>query len=230
MKAIGYTRCSTNEQADSGLGLDAQAERVRAYCTLKGLQLIDLIIDAGVSGGKPLASRDGGRSLLDALRRKRADAVVMLKLDRMFRNAGDCLTTVEQWERQGVSLHIADLGGNAIDTTSAAGRFMLVVLAGAAEMERNLTRERTRSAMAVKRANGKRIGTVPYGCNLDTDGSTLVANEAEQAVITDIRAMRGQGMKLQQIATKLTQRGVPTKTGRSNHWTHQAVARILNRT
>ena len=84
----------------------------------------------------------------------------MLKLDRMFRNAGDCLTTIEQWERSGIALHVVDLGGNAIDTTSAAGRFMLVVLAGAAEMERNLTRERTRSAMAVKKANGQRVGAV----------------------------------------------------------------------
>ena len=229
MKAIGYTRCSTNEQADSGLGLDAQAERVRAYCTLKGLRLVELITDAGVSGGKALASREGGRALLDALKRKRADAVVMLKLDRMFRNAGDCLTTVEQWERQGVSLHIADLGGNAIDTTSAAGRFMLVVLAGAAEMERNLTRERTRSAMAVKRANGKRIGTVPYGFHLGLDGSTLLPMQAEQAVITDIRAMRSSGMKLAKIAATLTERGVPTKTGQSRRWSHQAVARIVAR-
>ena len=56
---------------------------------------------------------------------------------------------------------VVNLPGNAIDTTSAAGWSMLVVLAGAAEMERNLTRERTRSAMAVKRTNGERIGTVP---------------------------------------------------------------------
>ena len=74
----------------------------------------------------------------------------MLKLDRMFRNAGDCLATVEAWDRAGVALHVVDLGGNAIDTTSAAGRFMLVVLAGAAEMERNLIRERTKAALAVK--------------------------------------------------------------------------------
>ncbi len=121
MKAIGYIRCSTHEQADSGLGLDAQAQRIRAYCTLKDLQLIDIIQDAGVSGGKPLASREGGQRLLDLIRRKRAGAVVMLKLDRMFRNAGDCLTTVERWEKSGVSLHVADLGGNAIDTTSGSG-------------------------------------------------------------------------------------------------------------
>ncbi len=228
-QAIGYVRCSTQEQADSGLGLDAQAKRIRAYCTLKDLRLIDIIQDAGVSGGKPLASREGGQRLLDLIRRKRAEAVVMLKLDRMFRNAGDCLTTVERWEKSGVSLHVADLGGNAIDTTSAAGRFMLVVLAGAAEMERNLTRERTRSAMAVKRANGQRVGAVPYGYDLAADGATLVPNESEQAVIREIRTMRSRGMKLQKIAETLTGRGIPTKTGKSSKWTHQAVARILSR-
>ena len=153
----------------------------------------------------------------------------MLKLDRMFRNAGDCLTTVEKWEKSGVALHVVDLGGNAIDTTSAAGRFMLVVLAGAAEMERNLTRERTRSAMAVKRGNGQRIGTVPYGYDLADDGATLVPNDAEQAAIAEIRSWRSQGWTLETIAAVLTERCVPTKTGKSVRWTHQAVARILRR-
>jgi DNA invertase Pin-like site-specific DNA recombinase len=230
MKAIGYTRCSTNEQADSGLGMDVQAERIKAYCTMRNLDLLDTITDAGVSGGKPLATRDGGQRLLCDLKEKRADAVVMLKLDRMFRNAGDCLTTVERWEKSGVALHVIDLGGNAIDTTSAAGRFMLVVLAGAAEMERNLTRERTRSAMAVKRSNGQRIGTVPYGFDLADDGETLISNEHEQTVMSDIRVMRSRGMKLQEIADALTERSVATKTGKSDGWTHQAVARILART
>ena len=228
-EAIGYTRCSTHEQADSGLGLDVQTERIRAYCTLKGLVLLDIITDAGVSGGKPLASREGGQQLLDTIRKRKADAVVMLKLDRMFRNAGDCLITVEKWEQSGVALHVVDLGGNAIDTTSAAGRFMLVILAGAAEMERNLTRERTKSAMAVKRANGQRVGAVPYGFDLAANGTTLVVNEAEQAVIQDIRVMRSKGMTLEAIAKTLTTRDIPTKTGKSSRWTHQAVARILGR-
>ena len=229
MRAIGYSRCSTNEQADSGLGLEVQAERIRAYATLKGLVLDDVIVDAGVSGGKPLASRDGGRRLLEAIKGRRAGAVIMLKLDRMFRNAGDCLSTVEQWERAGVALHIIDLGGNAIDTTSAAGRFMLVVLAGAAEMERNLTRERTKSAMAVKKSNGHRVGSIPFGFDLADDATTLIPNKAEQATITDVRVWRSQGKKLQQIARLLSERGTRTKTGRSDRWSHQAVARILAR-
>ncbi|MCH7995203.1 MAG: recombinase family protein [Planctomycetes bacterium] len=166
---------------------------------------------------------------MDALRQRRADSVVILKLDRGFRNAGDCLTTVEQWERKGIALHVADLGGNAIDTTSAASRFMLVVLAGAAEMERNLTRERTRAALAVKKSNGQRVGTVPYGFNLGDDGTTLLPNESEQSVVQDIRTMWEHGKTLKAIANALPERGVPTKTGKSNRWSHSAVARILTR-
>lgn len=229
MKAIGYTRVSTVEQADSGLGLEAQAERIKAYCTLKGLYLVEIITDAAVSGGKPLGQREGGERLLTAMRDKRVKAVVMLKLDRGFRDAADCLTTVDQWEKAGIALHVVDLGGNAIDTTSAAGRFMLVVLAGAAEMERNLTRERTRSALAMKKAKGERVGGVPYGFNLGGDGSTLTRNEAEQAVLADIRQMRTGGMTLQEIAASLTAQSVRTKTGRSAKWSHQAIARILRR-
>ena len=229
MKAIGYLRCSTQEQADSGLGLDAQATRIRAYARMKGLDL-DIITDAGESGGKPLGRREGGQLLLDAIRQRKADAVVLLRLDRMFRNASDCLTVTENWERSGISLHVVDLGGNAIDTKTAAGRFMLVVLAGAAEMERNLTRERTKSAMAIKRANGKRVGSTPYGYDLADDGATLVENHAEQAVTEEIRAMRKGGTSLRNIASELTRCRVPTKTGKSSRWSHQAVSRIVSRT
>ena len=229
MNAIGYARCSTQEQADSGLGLEVQEERIRAYCTMRKLTLRDIVTDPGVSGGKPLAKRDGGNQLLSAIGKQKAQAVVMLKLDRMFRNAGDCLNTVERWERKGVAVHVVDLGGNAIDTTSAAGRFMLVVLAGAAEMERNLVRERTRSALAIRRANGQRTGTIPYGFDLADDGSTLAPNATEQAVITQIHEMRAAGMPLEHIAEELTERSIPTKTGRSRRWKHQTVAGILSR-
>lgn len=229
MKAIGYVRCSTQEQSDSGLGLEAQRERIRAYATLKGLALVDIIADAGVSGGKPLANRDGGNRLLEALQKKRAQSVVMLKLDRGFRNAGDCLNTVEKWDGAGIALHIVDLGGNAIDSTSAAGKFMLTVLAGAAEMERNLTRERTKSALAIKKSNGQRIsGRIPYGYDLGADGVGLHENGMEQAVIRQIRALRAAGRTLQSIADDLTNRGVPTKSGQI-HWRHTTVRAILRR-
>jgi hypothetical protein len=64
---------------------------------------------------------------------------------------------------------------------------------------------------------------------LADDETTLVQNDAEHDVIAEIRDMRSRGRKLQGIADALTEHGIPTKTGRSNRWSHQAVARILNR-
>lgn len=146
----------------------------------------------------------------------------------MKSNADDCLSTVEHWDKSGIGLRVVDLGGNAIDTTSAAGRFMLAVLAGAAEMERNLVSERTKSAMAIKRANSKRIGTVPYGYDLGQDGSTLVPNSAEQNTIDRIIRLSDKGKTLLEIALALSQSDVLTKT-RQTRWSHQSVHRILGR-
>ncbi len=57
MRAIGYIRCSTQEQADSGLGLEAQAERIRACCTMPELELLDIVTDVSVAGGKTRAKQ-----------------------------------------------------------------------------------------------------------------------------------------------------------------------------
>ena len=119
MTGIAYLRCSTQEQVTSGLGLESQRERIKAYAAMKGLELGRIIVDEGVSAGKPLASRPGGALLLSALAGRRASAVVVLKLDRAFRNAADCLATVEKWARTGTALHIVDLGGNSIDSTTS---------------------------------------------------------------------------------------------------------------
>ena len=72
-------------------------------------------------------------------------------------------------------------------------------------------------------------GSVPYGYDLADDGIALVPNGQEQAILVDIRAMREAGRTLKAIANALTERSVPTKTGKSNRWSHSAVARILTR-
>lgn len=228
MNAIGYARCSTQEQADSGLGITAQVERIKAYALLKGLNLLDLIIDENVKGATPLATRLGGQQLITHIKNNHIEAVVVLRLDRMFRNASDCLVNIESWDKLGVSLHLVDFGGNAIDTTSAAGRFMLVVLAGAAEMEKNLIRDRTKQALAVKKAHLQRVSRVVYGYDLASDGKNLIENPMEQAVIAQMVAWRQAGMSYPGIARMLTEKNIPTKNGLSR-WDPATVRGILLR-
>lgn len=112
--AVGYVRVSTQKQAAEGISLDAQEARIRAYCTMRRLDLVDVVVDAGVSAGKyTLDERNGGSRVLTAVSQGQACHVVALKLDRLFRNTIDCLTTVQAWDKAGVSLHLIDMGGRA---------------------------------------------------------------------------------------------------------------------
>jgi len=229
MKAIGYIRVSTQEQAESGLGLDSQERAVRLYCEMKGFDLVGLIRDEGVSAGKPLGDRDGGQGLLRSAALKGTSHVVAMKLDRLFRNAGDALQVVEDWDKRCVALHLVDQGGSAMDTSSAMGKFMLTVLAGVAEMERNLGRERTTAALAEKRARGEKTGgTVPYGFDAVPSHAGvigLVENAGEQAVINRMHRLRQEGFPLAGIAKQFNEDAVPTKTGA--RWHPETVRGIL---
>lgn len=222
MSAVGYIRVSTAEQVRSGLGLEAQRARISDYCRMRDLPLLEVYADEGVSGGSRLASRPAGAAMLADTRAKH---VILAKLDRGFRNAVDCMATVDEWERRGVTLHIVDLGGNAIDTAAPAGRFMLTVLAAAAEMERGLIRDRIASALAAKRAAGCRLGGAPYGwANV---AGELVEVKDEQAVIRRIRQLSDDGLTARRIAEALNTEGLASRLGRG--WGHTTVAAILRR-
>jgi len=140
---------------------------------------------------------------------------VCVKLDRAFRSAADCLAVTGEWDRRGVSLHLTDLGGQAVDTSSAMGRFMLTVLAGAAELERNLIGERTAAAMGAMKAAGKYTGgRVPFGRMVAADGVTLTDCPAEQATIAEARRLREQGLSRRAIVAELAAQGMTTRGGK----------------
>jgi len=178
-----------------------------------------------VSAGKTLSTRPGGAALLSALAGGEVAHVVSYKLDRLFRDAADCLEQTRKWDNRGVALHLIDMGGQAIDTSTAMGRFFLTVIAGAAEMERNLIRERTRMAMAHKRDRGERIsGEAPFGYAFDESGN-VVANDREQAILADVEALRADGLSYQKIANALARRGVRTRKGTC--YSKQGIAKMV---
>ena len=225
--AIGYVRVSTEEQANEGVSVGAQIAAIRAYAAMRGLHLVDVVVDAGVSGGKPLSARDGGGRVLEMVRAKKVVAVISYKLDRLFRDASDCLGVTSSWDRAGVALHLVDMGGQAIDTSTAMGRFFLTVMAGAAEMERNLVRERTRAAMQHKKAKGEYTGgRVPFGFCLSPDGVRLEPDAGEQRVLQVIDELRAEGMSIRAIARALDLDDAPSRGAR---WHPTTVARMLKR-
>lgn len=226
-RAVAYVRVSTEEQAAEGVSLDAQEARIRAYCTLHGLELVQLYRDAAVSAGKPLAERDEGRALLDLIAAGRVQHVVALKLDRLFRNAIDAQSTAERWERDSVALHLVDMGGTSINTRSAAGKFLFAVLAAAAEMERNLIRERTSAALQHKKARGERLGPTPLGFVTPEPGAAMQPVDAELVTVRAIIRAKKRGRSSRAIARQLAAEGVTTKRGA--RWHHTTVQKVWER-
>ena len=85
MKAIGYIRVSTEEQGREGVSLENQRARIEGYCSYKGFALIDIIEDAGISGGKN-KTRPGFMVLLDRIESNGIDAIVLYSLERLSRD------------------------------------------------------------------------------------------------------------------------------------------------
>lgn len=226
MKALGYTRVSTQEQSRGGISLEAQAQMLADYAQLHRFELVHVLVDAGVSGGKPLGTRPQGRILLNRIADGDATMVIAIKLDRLFRSASDCLSVVQDWDQTGIGLHLVSQGGTSVDTQSAMGRFLLTIMSGVAEMERNLTKERVREVLQYKQERGERTGTVPYGFRLGLGGKLLEADPEEQRVIQHIVDARARSRSYQAIANDLNARGVPA---RGKRWHKTSIVRLLAR-
>lgn len=217
MRAVGYIRVSTEEQATHGISLEAQREKIQAYAVTKDLEFVGIVEDAGKSAKN--LKRPGVQKVLNMVRRKEIGAVIIVKLDRMFRSTRDALDTAEIFDKRGVALHSI---GESLDTQSAMGRFFFTLTAALAEMERGLVGERTKAALKKKRDNSEKTGGgVPYG--FDAVEGKLVKNPEEQKTKTRIAKLRKGGASYQKVADTLNAEGISAKRGGA--WTAIQVSR-----
>jgi DNA invertase Pin-like site-specific DNA recombinase len=220
MKTVGYVRVSTDKQADRGVSLEAQAEKIRAMAVVHGAELIDIIVDGGESA-KSL-NRPGMAKLLAMVDAGEVQAVIIAKLDRLTRSVKDLCTLLERFSRRGVTLvSVAE----SLDTGSAAGRLVLNIMTAVSQWEREAIGERTRDAMSHKRSQGERVGNIAYGFRLAGDGQHLEPEPTEQAALSEIRRLRHLGHTLRGIATELNRNGHRTRRG--TDWRLEHVARIV---
>ena len=193
IRVIGTVRVSTAEQEESGAGLAAQETAIRAYCTYRGYDLVRIATDTG--SGKTMAGRAGLAGALADIEAGKADGLIASKLDRLARSTKDVLDLMERAAKKGFALIILDLD---IDTTTSNGKFLATVMAAMAELERNLIGDRTKAALAEKRAAGVTLGR---------------PRALDPAVRAKIIKKHKAGMSLASIARQLTEDQVPTATG-----------------
>lgn len=224
MRVAGLVRVSTEEQANDGVSLRAQTEKIRLFCQLHELELVEICEDAGFSG-KTL-DRPGLQQALAMLRSGQVDGLVVAKIDRLSRSVVDWNTLVDCFfsEKAGKSLFsVAD----SIDTRTAAGRMVLNIIVVIGQWEREVVVERTRDALQDKIRNSERVGEIRYGYDLAEDGVHLVENTSEQEVIAMMEELRSERFSYRKIANTLIGRRLATKEGKP--WSAMAVHRILNR-
>ena len=208
MQVLGYVRVSTEEQANSRAGLEAQRAAIVRECKRRGWHLVEVIEDAGYSA-KDLR-RPGIKAALEVLERGDARALVVAKLDRLSRSMLDFTAVMARAQKQGWALVALDC---AVDTTTPAGEAMANVLAVFAQFERRLISQRTREALAIKKAQGVRLGRP----------RTMLASARRR-----IQHEHEQGKSLSAIAAGLNESGVPTAHGGAR-WHASTVRTALGR-
>jgi len=223
-RAVAYARVSSKRQAEEGVSLDAQVERLLAYAEFRGLELDpeDIYIDDGVSAAIHLWSRPAGRKMRETIYHERVGHVLALKMDRLFRDVQDCLGSVDELRGIGVDIHILDQDGGTLDTSTSMGRFFLTTIASLAELERGQISERTKIAMKHLKDNSKVFTGPVYGW--DRSGDNLIPNWKEQDIIDYMRHRNYiQSWSGNKISKQLNELNVKGKKGGS--WTSSMVLR-----
>lgn len=206
MQVIGYLRVSTDEQATSGLGLQAQRARIQSEADHRGWDVVWLV-DDGYSAKN--LHRPALTEALALLAAHEAEALIVAKLDRLSRSVVDFSNTLALAKKQGWSLVLIDLG---VDTSTPNGKLVAGLMAQIAEWERDIIAQRTREALAAAKARGQRLGR---------------PRATPDEVVAQVVELHQRGLSLRAIAQTLTDTRVPTTRGAAQ-WRASTVRRVLN--
>ena len=217
-----YIRVSTQLQADEGFSLEAQRERLQAYCTAQGWNVCPghTYVDAGVSG-KTMDREAFGR-MMEAAKAGQVQRIVAMKLDRVARNVREFLQTVDQLKEWQCDLVLVK---ESFDTSTPHGRFALTMFAAMAELEASTITERVMSGKTQKASKGGFNGArIPYGYSYA--GGEFTINPDQAAIIRDIFNGFLTGETMAALADNLNTNEV--KTAKGGQWYTSTIRYILS--
>lgn len=190
---IAYRRVSTQDQGESGLGLDSQRAVIDAEAMRRGWDDVTHFVD--VASGKSTNRRPQLSAALAALGTGRAGVLVVSKLDRLSRSLLDFAAIMAQAQREGWSIVALDIG---VDTATINGELVANIIMSLAQWERRIIGQRTKDALGVVKGRGVKLGR-----------PTTVTRDA----VAIVAAMRGAGSSLRDVADALNRASVPTAQG-----------------
>jgi DNA invertase Pin-like site-specific DNA recombinase len=221
-KLVSYIRVSTERQGRSGLGLEAQREVIARFAEANGLNVEAEFVEVETGKGADALDRRPQLAAAMAKDRKAKSSVVVAKLDRLSRDVAFISGLMAQ--RHGVPFIVAELGPD-VDP------FMLHIYAAVAQKERALISERTRAALAVRKAQGALLGNRTNLSAASAKGRQAQREAADghaQNVLPIVRQMQAAGLTtLQAVADALNARGI--QTARGGAWHNSTVRNLLQR-
>jgi len=217
---VGYCRVSTDRQAEFGVSLEAQAEKIRCTATARDIELSEIIVDAGESARN--LRRPGMERLLRMVDTREIEAVVIASLSRLTRSVSDLALLLDRFGRHNVTLISVQ---ESLDTGSASGRLVMNIMCSVSQWEREILSERTKDAMFQKKLNGERVGNITFGYRLADDMKHLIPEPEEQRTVAMMLRLKSEGCSLRSIAAELNVRGYKTRSGTA--WHHVYVSGVL---
>jgi site-specific DNA recombinase len=224
--AVIYARVSSEEQATSGLGIEAQLDAARRWAGAQALDVVGPFVDEGVSGSVGLDKRP---ALLEAIAALTPGGVLLVaKRDRLGRGDPLLIAMIEAAVKR-KRCRIVSAAGEGTEGEDPSNILMRRLVDAFGEYERLIIGARTKAALRAKRARGERYGPTPFGSDLADDGRTLVDNPGELLALGQVRAWHAEGRPLRSIAAELDALGIRPKAGGAT-WSHSSVQRLLQRT
>jgi DNA invertase Pin-like site-specific DNA recombinase len=218
--AIAYLRVSTRQQSASGLGIEAQRAALARFAGAEGMTIVAEYVE--VETGKGTDALDRRPQLAAALAAARAAkcSVIVSKLDRLSRD----VAFVAGLMAQRVPFIVAELGRDA-------DPFMLHLYAALAEKERRLISERTKAALAAKKANGYKLGNsrnIALAGQIGRGVQTVAADQFVVGLLPVVQSIRSSGVTtLEAMTVALNQRGI--RSARGGRWHASTVGNLLAR-
>jgi DNA invertase Pin-like site-specific DNA recombinase len=225
MATIGYIRVSTDRQE-----VENQRHKIQGYAEREGL-VIDAWVEAEVSSRKSTKARRLDETL-DLLRR--GDVLIVSELSRIGRSIRENLNTLHELGQKGVTTHIVAQGLRTNGKNDVLATMLLTNISFAAELERDLISQRTKAALARKKAEGMKLGMAAkdeaLASTIRAQGVQAIkakANHQAESLAALFQSFRDRGLTQRQMAEELTKAGVQPPRGRS--WSQATVCRMLRR-
>jgi DNA invertase Pin-like site-specific DNA recombinase len=221
MAYVIYQRVSTDEQVDSRAGLNGQLDSCRAYILRNGGEESCIFSDEGISGAAGLEKRPGLLQAIAVL--GKGDTLLVSKRDRIGRDPIVTAMIESAITRKGA--RVISAAGEGTDGDSPSDVLMRRMIDAFAEYERLIIKARTSSALQAKKTRKERVGSIPYGYRLSSDGIHIEENQGEQEVIAEIKRLKAAGLNLLGICRELERKGFTTRTGKT--FKAEQVKRVL---